>query len=220
MNPKIELYFDYVSPYALLAWEKSKKLCQMKGWTLIPRPVVFGALLDHWGHKGPAEVPPKREFVFRDAMRKCSAAGINLCFPKAHPFNPITALRLSLPEVSGKDQFKVIDALWNAAWIEGGDISTKKDLVIALEKNGLPAQALLEKTSDPLIKDILKSHTQTALTAGVFGVPTFVVNGELFWGEDQMEILERFIEGRDLLDRYHYQEALNRPRGSDRKKIG
>jgi 2-hydroxychromene-2-carboxylate isomerase len=75
MNPKIELYFDYVSPYALLAWEKSKKLCQMKGWTLIPRPVVFGALLDHWGHKGPAEVPPKREFVFRDAMRKCSAAG-------------------------------------------------------------------------------------------------------------------------------------------------
>lgn len=213
----IDLYFDYLSPYALLGWTKAKKLCQKKGWTLTPRPMVFGALLDHWGNKGPAEIPPKREFVFRDSIRKCAAADIKITFPKSHPFNPITALRLSLEEVSGDNQARVIDALWDAAWIRGGDISAVADLQQALERAGLPAKTLLEKTQEPAVKAALKANTDEAIRLGAFGVPTFFANGELFWGEDQVDFLEQFLENRDVLDRKSYQEAIARPRGADRK---
>lgn len=218
MSTSIHFYFDYLSPYALLGWEKGKKICALKNWELRAKPVVFGALLDKWGHKGPAEIPGKREFVFRDIMRKSAAFGLKLEFPQYHPFNPITALRLSLSEVSGVNQEKVIDAIWNAGWIRGEDIGSTEVVVAALERAGLPGKLLFEKTSDPVIKTILKTQTDRAIELGMFGVPTMMVNGELFWGEDQWDAIERFIEGRDLLDRASYEGAVRRPRGIDRKK--
>lgn len=216
---EIDFHFDFISPYGYLGWIKGNELCRKKGWTLNPRPIVFGAVLDACGQLGPAEIPAKRAFVIRDAMRKFAAIKIPMAWPKLHPFNPLTALRLALKEVSGNDQVKVIDAIWKAGWIHGEDLSSEDVLSAALKSAGLPAEALLERTRDPAVKARLKEETQRAIELGVFGVPTFVHNGEIFWGEDQIGFLEQKIEGRETLDEKVYRAILVSPRGVDRKVL-
>ena len=91
MSAKAIWYFDFISPFAYLQWQKLKVI---RGCSFEYRPLLFAALLDHHGNKGPAEVPSKRLFSYRHVQWRADQAGIDLRFPPAHPFNPLYALRL------------------------------------------------------------------------------------------------------------------------------
>src|SRR5687767_3529499 len=97
---RIEFLFDYVSPFTFLGWTNMRVLAERRRLDVILEPVVFGVMLDRWGQRGPAEIPPKREFIFRQVARSAALAGIRMEGPKTHPFNSLTALRMSLAEVS------------------------------------------------------------------------------------------------------------------------
>ena len=94
MSAPIEFWFDFISPYAYLAWQRIHPVVEAHGRALIYRPVLFAGLLDHWGQLGPAEIPPKREFVFRQVLRRAAALGVPLEPPPSHPFNSLLGLRL------------------------------------------------------------------------------------------------------------------------------
>ena len=97
----LEFWFDFLSPYAWVAWAQAGDFCDKHDLVLKPRPVVFAGLLDHWGQLGPAEIAPKRLFVFKDAMRKAHREGLAMTYPETHPFNPVTMMRVvsgSLPQ--------------------------------------------------------------------------------------------------------------------------
>lgn len=215
----LHFFFDFISGYAYLAWRQLPEFCKKYDLSLELHPVVFGALLDHWGQLGPAEIPAKKAFVYRDGYRQAAIQGFTFNPPKFHPFNPLPALRASLRDVSGTDQHQVIDAIFRAGWTQGRDIGDPEELCRILEASQLPGKSILSRTQDPAVKGRLKAETHEAIEQGVFGVPTMIFQGRLFWGSDQFPYLKLLVEGKDPLDESAVQEMLKRPRAVDRKKF-
>jgi 2-hydroxychromene-2-carboxylate isomerase len=195
---RLDFYFDYLSPFSFIAWKRLGELKPLAQVDLIP--VALGPLLNHWGIKGPGEVQPKREFLLKSCLRRSAREGFAFTTPKTHPFNSLYALRLSIKEVAGDHQEKVVGALWRAGWEQRIDMGEPDELLNVLRAESLPADELYEKSFLPAAKRALKANIQQALAAGVFGVPSFVVEGELFWGEDSLPDLLAFLTNRDPLD--------------------
>ncbi len=159
--------------------------------------MLFAGLLKHWGHKGPAEIPAKRDFTFKQIARRAARLGVDVRGPKTHPFRPLTALRVALPEVAGPHQEAVINALFTAIWSEGIEAADPSELQGALDRAGLDGAALIGRTADPEVKRALLASTEAAIAQGHWGVPTIDADGELFWGHDSLPELEAWLRGED-----------------------
>jgi 2-hydroxychromene-2-carboxylate isomerase len=123
---------------------------------------------------------------------------------------------MSLKEVSGVDQFKVIDSIFEGGWGHGADLGDLSTLISLLTKNSIDGESLSHKALKIDIKELLINETSAAIEKGVFGVPTIIIDDNLFWGNDQMDHVELLLDGKDPLDR----ERLNdheRPRAVDRR---
>src|SRR5688500_1989849 len=118
---RVDFYFDYISPFSYLALPRITEITRARRIELVLRPVLFGALLDHWGQLGPAEIPPKRDFTFKFIARQAVLLGVDGLGPKTHPFLSLTALRASLVEVADDHQPAIVAALFDAIWREGID---------------------------------------------------------------------------------------------------
>jgi 2-hydroxychromene-2-carboxylate isomerase len=195
---RLYFFLDYISHNAWLAWHEAPALARKHGLTLTPVPVVFGAMLSHYGQVGPAEVPAKSRWMLSNVLRKARARGIPIVPPASHPFNPLLALRVTCA-AEPADQLRVVDRLFAATWAEGRAVSEPAVVREQLESLGLPADALLAAAGTDAVKQRLRETTGTAIAAGVFGVPTMLVRGELFWGYDDFPNLELFLAGRDPL---------------------
>jgi 2-hydroxychromene-2-carboxylate isomerase len=207
----VDFYFDFISPYSYLAWLHARPRIAGAGVRVVPRPVLLFALLRHGGMLGPAEVPLKRAYLLRDCLRYAGRHGIPFTLPDPHPFMPITALRLALPEVAGDDQERVIDALFHAGWGQGRNLSDAGELARILEAAGLDGPRLVAATQEPAARDALRRQTDEAIARGIFGVPSSYVDGELFWGHDRVDDLCEYLAGDDPLDRERLAELLARP---------
>ena len=119
--------------------------------------------------------------------------------------------------MSGADQHKVISALFEAGWSHGADLGDLPTLIELLIEQSIDGEALSRKIADPNVKDALVNETNMAIEKGVFGVPTIIVDGNLFWGNDQMGHLELLLSGQDPLDRDKLTALQKRPRAIDRK---
>ncbi|HJL16874.1 MAG TPA: 2-hydroxychromene-2-carboxylate isomerase [Sandaracinaceae bacterium LLY-WYZ-13_1] len=209
--------FDFLSPYAYLAWTQIHPLAARHGATVRPAPVLFAALLNHHGQKGPAEIPAKRAYVFKDVVRRARLLDVPLAAPASHPFQPLLALRAVLAAPEG-DRRALIDGLFAATWgrAERRGIDDPATVAHVAQAAGLDGEALVARTREPDIKDALRRATEEAVRAGVFGVPTVRVGGELFWGLDSFDLLERHLRGEGGVS----DEALARfaaiPSGAER----
>lgn len=201
-----DFYFDFLSPFSYFAHIRLQS--HRSDFTIRYRPVALGSLLNHWGIKGPGEVQPKREFLLKQCLRYASAHEMPFTTPKTHPFNSLYALRLALEGVAGPHQEKVIDTLWKAGWEKRIDMADPDELLRVLREAGLPADELYEKSFTREAKVEFKKNIHDALSAGAFGVPSFVVGSELFWGNDSVDDLLRFLRNEDPLDRKKLEELL------------
>jgi 2-hydroxychromene-2-carboxylate isomerase len=175
----VDWYFDFVSPYSYLQCERLAKFPA----TIRPRPLVFAALLNHWGHKGPAEMPSKRTFIYRQVQWLAGREGVVMRFPPRHPFNPIRALRLAVAMGSA---FEAVQPIFRHIWRDGDDVDSAEGFARLCERLGVAdAEA---RISDPAVKEALRRSGEEALAAGVFGVPTLAIDGELFWGYDATDM--------------------------------
>lgn len=188
-------YFDFISPFAYLQWRALDSLAPILTFEF--RPILLAALLDHHGHKGPAEIAQKRRFTYRFAAWRAQRAGIPLRFPPAHPFNPLPALRLALALGC---RAGAIDAIFSHLWVEGRAGDSPAALAPVAARFGI--EDVERALADPAAKAALRANTEAAIARGVFGVPTVDVDGELFWGDDATPMLhdwlahpERFREG-------------------------
>jgi len=214
----LEFYFDFVSPYAYFSWLRVQRFSEAHDLQLVPKPVVFGKLLDHWGQLGPAEIAPKREWLIRYCLYYSHKNNIPLSFPKYHPFNPLPALRLSLPEVSKEQQSEVITQVFKCCWVEGGDIGDLECVLSVAERSGLPRKQTENLLHDKAIHQLLRNNTTEAVVKGVFGVPTMVLDSTLYWGNDQFDCMEQVITGGYESNQDLQSELLNRARSADREK--
>ncbi len=215
---KVKYYFDYLSPYAYLVWKRIPTLKQELNLDIEYVPILFAGLLNHWGQKGPAEIPAKCEYVFLECLRHAKEMQIPFGRPKHHPFNPLFSLRLSLIEASGKHQEEVINAIWDAGWRKSLDIGCPDTLKIILEEADLPSKDLLSAIENKDIKLCLKLNTQMAIDEKVFGVPTFVTEDKkIFWGLSALEHLKKYINGEMNIEAKELNSLLNRESSASRK---
>ncbi len=203
---ELDFYFDFISPYAYLAWKRAPVVLSVK---LRPRPVLLGVLLTHFGQLGPAEIPPKRVFTIRDTMRRAADAKIELRWPLRHPFRSLAAIRVATAAVH-EERVPVVDAIFEAVWARGEDVEDLEVVRAALEKASLPVD-LIDRSKAKEISFTLRKETDEAIARGVFGVPTIFIGDEGFFGDDQLERVERCRKGSDPLDRGRAREVEARP---------
>jgi len=178
---QVTWYFDFVSPFAYIGLHRLREL--PAGLAIEYRPVLFAGLLNHWGQKGPAELPSKRRYTYRWSHWWAKSLGIPFRYPAAHPFNPLHHLRLAIACGSTPE---AIRAIFDDIWTSGADAASP-------ERFAALSRRLVVLQEDPQAKIILRKNTDDAVQRGVFGVPTFEADGELFWGADSMEFLKDFL---------------------------
>jgi 2-hydroxychromene-2-carboxylate isomerase len=190
-------YFDFISPYSFLAWSQIRALAVRHGRSVEPVPVLFAALLDANGQKGPGEIPAKRRYLFRDIVRKAHRLGITQVQPPpSHPFNPLVALRVASLPLPDDVRGRIIDTLYYAVWTQRRAIDDEARVTALLDEAGLAGAALVADAQTPENKQRLRAATDAAIAAGVFGVPTIIADGELFWGTDSLADLDQFAAGK------------------------
>lgn len=210
----VEFYFDPVSPYAWLAAEQFNRIAEAGG-QIVSRPILLAALLNANGTKGPAEIPFKRAYTFRDVMRQAKRLNLPFRGPPTHPFNPLVALR-SIHAIEDEPQrLKLTRHLLAAIWREGMDVSDPNALHKILTDGGFDADHLLAAAATEKIKMQLRNATQAAIDAGMFGVPTFRIHGELFWGADRVDTAVWALHG-GAIDDVFCENVLARPASAKR----
>jgi 2-hydroxychromene-2-carboxylate isomerase len=191
----LSFHFDFLSPSAYLAWREVHALAEKHGRTVTAVPTLLAALLSAHGHKGPAEIEPKRIYTGKHVLRLAADHEAPLVPPPVHPFNPLLPLRIA--SLERPDQRAIIDALYAAAWGGGGGVHDEALVHNALAARGLPADALIAEGKSDAAKRRLREATDRALAQGCFGVPTLFVDGELFWGFDSFAHVDRYLAGKD-----------------------
>lgn len=187
----ITCYLDFISPYAYLAFEKLPEALMGHSYSMTYKPILFAALLKHHGQLGPAEIAPKRDWTYRQVLWQAHVQGVDLQLPASHPFNPLALLRLALAcEPQGQPNRYVCETLFKHVW-QGGAEATDPARLAALMTQLAPGRGV---NSDE-VKAQLKAHTDEAMEQGVFGVPTFAVDGKLFWGLDALPMLAAYLAG-------------------------
>lgn len=215
----IDFYFDPISPYSWLAWTQLPELTERTGARVRFIPVLFAGLLNAHGTKGPAETPAKRAYTMKDAMRWAMKYGKPFEGPPAHPFNPLKALRMCVAIEDDHDRELFAGNVLDAVWARGLDVTKDSILGDLARRAGLDGERILARASTPEVKERLRRHTDEAIARGVFGVPTFIVDGELFWGNDRVPLVIDYLEGRLSLDRDKIARVLDRPRAADRLNV-
>lgn len=204
-------YFDFISPYAYLQSTQLKEFG--KRAKIRPRPVLFAGLLNHHGQLGPAEIAPKRQFVFRQVLWLAQKQGVALTPPPRHPFNPLPPLRLALALDSDID---AIQTIFNFIWRDGRDIEAPDEWRALATELGI--ENVAEKIADPAVKNALRENTEQACAIGVFGVPTFVVDNELFWGHDAAEFFLDYLDNPASVRSAVFDRADTLPQGNAQRK--
>ncbi|NUZ06520.1 2-hydroxychromene-2-carboxylate isomerase [Piscinibacter koreensis] len=190
---RIDFWFDPVSPYAYLAFERLPEALVGLSYEVRYRPLVFGALLKHFGQKGPAEIEPKRQWTFRHVHWLAARDEVELQTPAVHPFNSLALSRLAwaCAKEGATPNRHVCEMILRHAWRGGGSDAADPQRV----------EALTERLAPPVdpggeaAKQRLRDSTEAALAAGVFGVPTLGVAGKLFWGFDALEMVAGCLRG-------------------------
>jgi 2-hydroxychromene-2-carboxylate isomerase len=201
-------YFDFISPYSYFGLFELERLG--RDVRVEYRPVLFAGLLEHWGQRGPAEIPGKRTWTYRWCTWYAAQRGIAFKFPQAHPFNPLGYLRLA---IAADNAPAAIRTIFERLWTTGADPSDASILDELAASLGIAREQLAEQR----VKDSLRANTDSAIAHGVFGVPTLVVDGEAFWGADAMDFARAYIADATVLDNEEMKRVSALPVGAARR---
>lgn len=205
-RPEVRFYFDIVCPYAYLASKQLPELTERLGARIDWRPILLSGVLKSLGSLGTATSEAKQALTRRDLARFCDHLGVELRFPAEHPRRTVEAMRL-LTWASPMTVPALAQALFQAYWVSGLDIADPEVLLSIAQSIGLSsAEAGLQS---PAISQKLRHKTGEAVSAGVFGVPTFIVDGEsgsrLFFGQDRLHFVEAALRSHPLQNHVHGQ---------------
>ena len=209
---KISWVFDLISPYAYLG---STQLSQLPpGIEVELVPALFGVVLNHHGQVGPAEIESKRRFTYRFVVWRARQMGVPFKMPPSHPFNCLNAMRLVV--AAGSDR-KAVATAFDFVFGQGRDVADPAVLAELAQALGLPdVQAAL---NDPIVKKSLRDSTDWAIQRRVFGVPTYVVGDELFWGQDAFEMLVDYLRDPHSFDDEEMRRVDSLPVGVTRSRV-
>ena len=215
MKTTVQFYFDFISPYGWLAERRNSEIEKLGNATIEYIPLLFAGLLGVHGTKGPAEIPAKREFVFRDILRSAKLLGLEPKFPPTHPFNPLFPLRVTAA-VPAAQRPQFAKKVFHLVWMEGRDVTSPPVLEAAAMEMGLPWPELSARALSEENKKALRDTTESAAKRGIFGVPTYQIGPDLFWGSDRTDHIIACAQGKLQLNEAEAKEKLSRPASAQR----
>jgi 2-hydroxychromene-2-carboxylate isomerase len=204
-----EWYFDFISPFAYLQFEMMDRISAHAN--VSTTPVLLAGLLQAHGQLGPAEIPCKRVFTYRFVQWTANRHGIPLRCPPAHPFNPIKALRLCIALGNRADVVRII---FRHLWREGRSLEDPADWRSLCEQ--LAVRDADSQVVAPEVKSVLKANGDRALAAGIFGVPSFVIDDEVFWGVDATDMVIDYLRNPAMLSEGEFARFAALPVGASR----
>jgi len=209
----VDWYFDFVSPFAYL---QSERLAGLPAKLQVRyKPILFAALLDANGQKGPAEIPAKRAFTYRHVVWQARRHGVPIKFPHEHPFNPLPLLRLAVACECTPD---AVHRIFRFVWRDGRLPDLPIEWAELVHDLGLPDAAT--RIASPDVKAELRRNTDEAIARGVFGVPTIAIGGELFWGDDATAMAIDYAMAGCRYDDPEYARVSSLPIGAARDTRG
>lgn len=215
LNPTVKsitCYLDFISPYAYLAFEHLPQALEGISYAMTYKPVLFAGMLKHHGQLGPAEVAPKRDWTYRQVLWLAQRHGIELQLPRSHPFNPLGLLRLAVAcDAQGLPNRAVTETIFRHVW-RGGEDAADAGRLAQLTAQLAPGRA----PDSDAVKTQLKQHTEEAIAKGLFGVPTFEVDGKLFWGFDALPMLRDYLLGHAWFEGPDWVQAASIAQGVKR----
>ena len=182
----IEFYYDFGSPTAYLAWTQIEKADEIK-FNVEYRPVLLGGIFKATDNKPPGTVKAKANWMFEDIKMYANNYNVNFAMNNAFPVNTLYLMRGAIfAKKKGilKDYNK---AMFNAMWVNNVNLNEPKNIIDVLESSNFESKDFLEAAENNDIKEELKADTSLAVTKGLFGVPSFIVDGKLYFGQDRMQ---------------------------------
>ena len=194
MINSFEFFFDFGSPYSFLAHEQIKKIKKEKEIKIKYMPILLGALLKLAGLKPLVDIPIKGKYMIRDCKLCAEKYNIEFKFNNYFPIITLNLMRCVL--VAEKKDFaqNYINKVFNAIWKDGLNLNDNMIVEKLLKNLDINPKTFLMEAVDSKIKDDLKKRTDEAYNKGIFGVPSFIVNNKVFWGQDRLEFALNEVE--------------------------
>ncbi len=194
--PNIDYYVTSVSPWTYLGHRAVQDVAAKHGATLVVKPVNLGEMFKVSGQVALGERSAVRQrYRFIELQRFAEMRGRKLNpKPKFFPTDPTLADHTIIAIVaSGGDPMAYMDSVFSAVWADEQDISDEATLAALLASAGFDASATLAKANSPEVAAIRARNTADAVAVDATGVPAFVLNGEPFWGQDRIDMLDRAL---------------------------
>ncbi len=196
-SPVIDFYFDVVSPYSYLASTQVPAFAERTGAIVRWRPIFLGAVMKATGNAPPAQVKAKGVWMRGDLERWAEQYGVPFSFPSSFPAMTILHQRcLFALARQGEDLVPLAQTFFAAHWGAGQDIADPA-VATALIEAMFPGRAeeLIAASQSPELKAAFRQENEAAVALGLFGAPSFVFNGELYFGNDRLGMLEARLRG-------------------------
>ena len=183
MSNHIDFYFDFISPYAFLAYKNIIKIDNIK---FNYKPILLGGLHNLVDITAPAFNKFKLKNMKNDCELISKKNKISFIWNSKFPINSLYIMRGYLAvEVSKKKEY--LETFFNAYWQNDIDLTDEKNIIHLLENLSINHEDFFKSISKQETKDELKNFTSEAFKKEIFGAPTFVVNNKIFWGQDRLD---------------------------------
>tara|TARA_B100000768_G_scaffold61136_1_gene59213 strand:+ start:1614 stop:2204 length:591 start_codon:yes stop_codon:yes gene_type:complete len=186
MNNHVDFYFDIISPYSFIAHKKIQKINQNKKVNFNYKPVFLGGLHKLAEIDAPAFNKNKIKILQGDCELVAEKNDIPFIWNSKFPINSLYFMRGYL-YVDDNHKNDYLDIFFDAYWKDNLDLSSEIEVNKILKLLNIDDKKFFEGINNQIIKDKLKELTGNAFKKELFGVPTFVANNKIFWGQDRLE---------------------------------
>lgn len=198
MSKIIDFYFDFSSPYGYLASKRIQAIADAHEHEVNWRPILLGAIFKVTGQAPLTEAPLKGDYAVMDFARSAREHKLVYNHPTVFPIGAVAACRAALwirdgAQASNERTSNFIHAIFDAYYAHGKDITNPEVIAELSTPLGIDSAELLTALQQQSVKDALRLEVENALAAGVFGSPVMIVNKEVFWGNDRLEQLDRWL---------------------------
>ena len=191
MKKNIQFYFDVGSPTAYLAYHRLDQIKNIYDFDLQFIPILLGGIFKSTGNSSPAMVPAKGQYMGKfDLPRFAKLYGVPLNLNPHFPINTLTLMRGAVFAQQNDILERYLDAVFESIWVHKKNLGVLAEVVATLAAANLNGREIIEATKVQDIKNVLIANTENAIARGVFGVPTFFVDNEMFFGQDRIQFIE------------------------------
>ena len=198
MTKQVEFYFDFGSPYSYLAYKELPRVASRTGATIVWKPMLLGGVFKGTGNHSPMDIPAKSDWSKSDIQRWAQRYDAPFLHNPHFPINTLALMRgaIGYQRKGDADFHRYVEAIFSAMWETGKNLNDPNEIGKVLVAAGFDPRETLAMLDDPEVKAELKRVTEEAVARGIFGAPSFIVDGELFWGNDRLLFVEQQLAGR------------------------